>query len=130
MSCWLARAALLGALGATMAACGSSSESGTGGVCSTFNVSSNIYDTNGMDLCEMYVTTSGSSRCGTVAGIAAEIPGACPTHGLLGCCVSNLGNAGFAAGTLVAGCWYDTQGANAGRVGCNGPNDAWQPEPP
>jgi hypothetical protein len=125
-----ANAAIAALIAATMGACGSSSASGAGAVCSTFNVGSNVYDENGMDLCEMYVTTSGSSECGTLVGIPAETPGACPTKGLIGCCVLDLASSGFPDGTVAASCWYDAEGANEGRVGCNGPDDTWQAGPP
>lgn len=113
-----------------VAACGSSTQSGNGTTCYTFDVPSNVYDTNGKELCEVLIRTSGPAACEPLMGIDANMPGTCPSTGLLGCCVNDLANEGDAPGTRVGSCWYSEPGATAGKAGCTGPNNTWQSTPP
>jgi hypothetical protein len=114
-------------------ACGStapSSAQGSGASCYTLSVPPTTFDPNGTAECEFLITVSGPPQCETMNGIVANQAGSCPASGLLGCCVTNIGNEGALAGTLAGVCYYDASFASEGKSGCNGANSTWQTTAP
>jgi len=104
----------------------STGQAGSGASCYTLNVPATTYDPTGADECEFLITTSGPAQCETMNGIMANQAGSCPAAGIVGCCVTEIGNEGAVAGTLAGVCYYNATFASTGKSGCNGPNNTWQ----
>jgi hypothetical protein len=106
--------------------CSSASSEGSGSACYTLQPTPATSDPAGADRCEFLITTSGAAECETMYGIAANHMGACPSAGLVGCCLADIGQEGAAPGTTAGDCYYDAAGAETGKAGCMGPHDHWQ----
>jgi hypothetical protein len=114
-------------------ACGSTvstSPPGAGVSCYTLNVPPTTNDPTGASECEFLITVSGPAECETMNGIMANQMGSCPASGLVGCCVTDIGNEGAVAGSKAGVCYYDAALAASGMLGCNGSNNTWQTSAP
>jgi hypothetical protein len=107
-------------------ACSSAGSEDSGSSCYTLHPTLATNDPATADLCEFLITTSGPAECVTMYGIEADKMGACPTAGLVGCCLADIGQEGATPGTTAGDCYYDEAGATTGKAGCMGPHDHWQ----
>ena len=112
------------------ASCSSASSGGSGAKCFTLRVTPSVYDPTGGNECEFLITTSGSADCATMYGVAANTTGSCPSAGLVGCCVTDIGAEGAAPGTTSGLCYYDAALATEAKASCTTKNNTWQTAAP